>query len=207
MTADLLTLTQWLSPAFPVGGYAYSHGLETAMSDGVVRDEVSLQDWLSVVLTRGSGLADAVFLCRARAGDDVAAMARAMAPSRERLSEAETQGAAFVAAVNAMDGGDMPAMPLPVAVGVAARRLSLGDRDVVALYLHAFASNLVSAAVRFVPLGQNAGQRVLAALHPVITDVAARATDMTLDQISGAAFGSDMASLRHETQEVRLFKT
>ncbi|MEE3317282.1 MAG: urease accessory UreF family protein [Pseudomonadota bacterium] len=207
MSADLLTLTQWLSPAFPVGGYAYSHGLETAISDGVVRDEASLQDWLTVVLTRGTGLADAVFLCRARAGEDAAPMARAMAPSRERLSEAETQGAAFVAAVNAMDGGDLPAMPLPVAVGVAARRLSLADADVAALYLHAFASNLVSAAVRFVPLGQNAGQRVLAALHPVITDVAARASDMIIDQISGAAFGSDMASLRHETQEVRLFKT
>ena len=164
MSADLLTLTQWLSPAFPVGGYAYSHGLETAISDGVVRDEASLQDWLTVVLTRGTGLSDAVFLCCARAGEDVAQMARAMAPSRERLSEAETQGAAFVAAVNAMDGGDLPAMPLPVAVGVdrhfaqlhqlRGTETALTRNDFIALIANAAHNNWLNNAIFLNRIGQ-----------------------------------------------------
>ncbi|WP_212525218.1 urease accessory protein UreF [Actibacterium sp. MT2.3-13A] len=205
--ADLLTLTQWLSPAFPVGAFAYSHGLEQAICDGDVRDAATLERWLRLVLEQGSGAVDAVLLCRALAGDEVADTARALAVSRERLEETDKQGAAFVATVNALYGEALPPMPLPVAVGVAARRLSLPPGQVAALYLHGFASNLVSAAVRFVPLGQNEGQQVLSRLHKVIETVAARAVDTPLDQIGSAAFGADLAAMRHETLDVRIFRT
>jgi len=204
---DLLTLTQWLSPAFPVGAFAYSHGLEQAISDGDVRDAETLEAWLRLVLEQGSGAVDATLLCRALAGDEVADTARALAASRERLEETEKQGAAFVEAVNAIYGEALPPMPLPVAVGVAARRLSLPPEQVAALYLHSFTSNLVSAAVRFVPLGQSDGQRVLSRLHEVIENVAARAVETPLDQIGSAAFGADLAAMRHETLDVRIFKT
>ena len=209
--ADLLTLVQWLSPAFPVGGFAYSHGLEWAMSQGQVRDADSLRDWLSDILAHGSGLTDAVLLARAMdPGADldlIAATARALAASKERWRETEDQGRAFTEAVNALTGNDSPPAALPVAVGRAARGLSLPAERVAALYLHAFASNLVSAAVRFVPLGQSDGQRVLAALHPLIGRLARAAAATPLDAVASSVPGADLAAMHHETQDVRIFRT
>jgi urease accessory protein len=209
--ADLLTLVQWLSPAFPVGGFAYSHGLEWAISEGQVTDAATLRDWLSDVLAYGSGRADAVLLTRTMdpAADLplIAATARALAASKERWLETDAQGRAFTEAVNALTGNDFPATALPVAVGRAARALSLPPARVAALYLHAFASNLVSAAVRFVPLGQTDGQRVLAGLHPMIERVAAEAAATPLAAISSGVPGADLAAMHHETQPVRIFRT
>ncbi|MCV2880748.1 urease accessory protein UreF [Actibacterium sp. XHP0104] len=208
--ADLLTLVQWLSPAFPLGSFAYSHGLEHAISVGLVRDAAALGDWLATVLQEGSGAVDATLLCLAQKGGDadhLADMARALAASRERLEESQAQGRAFVSTVNQITGSDHPARPLPVAVGVAARRLGLPPAQVAALYLHAFASNLVSAAVRFVPLGQTEGQRVLAQLHQPIQAVASRAATAGLPDLTSAALGADLSAMRHEDMDVRIFRT
>ena len=209
--ADLLTLVQWLSPAFPVGGFAYSHGLEWAISEGHVTSAETLLSWLSDVLDHGSGRADAVLLARAMDAQAdlalVAATARALAASKERWIETADQGAAFTTAVNALTGQQFPPAALPVAVGRAARALSLPPERVAALYLHAFASNLVSAAVRFVPLGQTDGQRVLAALHPLIERVAREAAATPLDAITASVPGADLAAMLHETQDVRIFRT
>jgi len=205
----LLTLTQWLSPAFPVGSFAFSHGLEQAISDGDVADAAGLQTWLTDILTLGAGRADAILLCAAlRGGDagDLAALAEALAPSRERWLETRDQGSAFAAAVTAT-GRSIDPMPFPVAVGVAARALDLTPAQITQLFLHAFTSNLVSAAVRFVPLGQNAGQSVLSALHGVIAEVAEQAAQATTDDITSAVPRADLAAMRHETLEVRIFKT
>jgi urease accessory protein len=209
--SDLLTLVQWLSPAFPVGGFAYSHGLEWAISEGQVRDAVALFAWLSDILDHGSGKADAILLTRSMDPDAdlpaIAATARALAASKERWSETYNQGNAFTETVNALTGKDFPPAALPVAVGRAARSLSLPADRVAALYLHAFASNLVSAAVRFVPLGQTDGQRVLARLHPVIERVAKDAAAIPLDAIASSVPGADLAAMLHETQDVRIFRT
>lgn len=207
MTADLLTLTQWLSPAFPVGGYAYSHGLEQAIAAGRVTDAGGLRDWLTVVLDHGTGRVDATLLCLTLDGADLADTARALAASRERAQEAEDQGRAFVEAVNALRGTAIAAQPLPTAVGQAARLLDLPAPEVAALYLHAFTSNLVSAAVRFVPLGQAEGQKVLSDLHPLILQVAEWAAQATLDDLASGAFGSDLTAMEHETLDVRIFRT
>ncbi len=208
---DLLTLTQWLSPAFPVGGYAYSHGLEWVIAEGGARDAATVGLWLSEVVERGSGRADAVLLTRAMDADAdmplIAATAEALAASRERWRETLDQGRAFTETVNALTGRGDPAVALPVAVGRAARHLALAPTQVAALYLHAFASNLVSCAVRFVPLGQTEGQRLLAGLHPLIARVAAEAADTPLDAIASAVPGADLAAMLHETQGVRIFRT
>jgi urease accessory protein len=207
---DLLTLTQWLSPAFPVGSYAYSHGLEAVIAAGEVSGPDSLAVWLDDTLRLGAGRADAILLAAAHRGEDAAALAavaRALAASAERWHETMAQGRAFAEAVNAVTGSTADAMPYPVAVGVAARRLALDTGQVAALYLHAFAANLVSAAVRFVPLGQAAGQRVLAGLHPAIADVAAEATVAQVDDIATSVLRGDLAAMRHETMDVRIFKT
>lgn len=209
--ADLLTLVQWLSPAFPVGGFAYSHGLEWAISEGQVTDAEALLASLSDILAHGSGRSDAVLLTRAMDPgadlDMLAAAARALCASKERWLETHDQGRAFTSAVNALTGNDFPPCALPVALGRAARALTLPPERVAALYLHAFASNLVSAAVRFVPLGQTEGQSVLSRLHPLIGQVAREAAATPLDAIASSVPGADLAAMHHETQDVRIFRT
>lgn len=227
----LLTLVQWLSPAFPVGGYAYSHGLEWAITAGDVRSEADLAAWLGAILAEGALWSDAVLLAHAlRDGADLtglAALAEAMAPSRERHAETMEQGRAFGLAIAAMGGAamtgaamtgaalggmalggtDRPAMPYPVAVGAAARRLAVPAEQVVALYLQAVLGNLVQVAVRFVPLGQSAGQRVLAGLIPATLVAARQAVPAGLDAVAGAGLRADLASMRHETLDVRIYRT
>jgi urease accessory protein len=209
--AGLLSLVQWLSPAFPTGGYAYSHGLEWAVAQGEVTDGAGVERWLADVLRFGAGRADGILLAHAlEPGADMAALtdlARALAPSAERLAETEQQGAAFALATGAVLGRPLPPCPLPLAVGQAACTLGLPKAQVIALYLHSFAANLVSCATRFVPLGQNEGQRVLAALHPLIQTIAQEAATAPLDSITTSAFRADMASMQHETLDVRIFKT
>lgn len=209
--SDLLTLVQWLSPAFPTGGYAFSHGMEQVITDGTIRSGADLEAWLSAVLRFGAGRQDAILLACALRRDaahaKLAAYGAALAASAERYSETCDQGTALARAVSAVTGREIAAGPLPVVLGQAAQGLEIAAEQVIALYLHAFASNLVSAAVRFVPLGQNEGQRVLAALHGVIAGLAAETVSASLDDISSAAFGADLAAMRHETMDVRIFKT
>lgn len=209
--SGLLTLVQWLSPAFPTGGYAFSHGMEQVITDGTIASGADLEAWLGAVLRHGAGRQDAILLaCALREGADFAALAaygRALAASGERYAETCAQGAALAQAVSAVTGREIAAGPLPVVLGQAAGPLGLAAEQVIGLYLHAFASNLVSAAVRFVPLGQNEGQRVLAALHGLIGKLAVEAAGAGLEDISSAAFGADLAAMRHETMDVRIFKT
>lgn len=211
MTHALLTLVQWLSPAFPTGGFAYSHGLESAIAEGAVTDSAGLRQWLADVLNFGAGRQDAILLVQSlRPGADhgqLDALARALQPSSERLTEALDQGTAFARTVAGLTGRDLPPRCLPVAVGEAAALLALPEAQVAALYLHAFASNLTSVAMRFMPLGQAEGQSVLAALHPLIESLADEATGLTLEDLGSAALGADMSAMAHETMDVRIYRT
>jgi urease accessory protein len=209
MHTDLLTLVQWLSPAFPTGGYAYSHGLEAVIVDGE-RLAAGIAVWIDGVLRHGSGQADAVLLAVVLRGEDagaVDAVARALAGTKERLSETMEQGAAFARTVQALTGRDLPPRALPVAVGEAARTLNLAVETVVAVYLHAFAANLVAAATRFAPLGQTQAQAMLAAFHPAIGRLADWAAQAGLEDIGTAAIRAEIASMRHEEMDVRIFKS
>ncbi|WP_375552702.1 urease accessory protein UreF [Rhodophyticola porphyridii] len=205
----LLRLTQWLSPGFPVSAYAYSHGLEAAMEAGEVTDAASLSLWIEGVLRAGAGRNDAILLGRAMAGEDPASLAEhaeALVGSAERWEETRDQGAALARTLTAM-GHPVPPLPYPVALGVAAAGLAVPAETVARLMLHAFAANLVSAGVRFIPLGQSQGQAVLAGLHGAVAEVAAKAAGATLDDLGGAAFGADLAAMIHERLEVRLFRS
>lgn len=211
---DLLRLLTWLSPAFPTGGFAYSHGLEWAVESGDVRDEGGVREWLLDVLAHGAGWTDAILLRQAwRAADpaalaEIAELAEAASPSQERRQESLDQGSAFLRAAAAW--GDVALsrrVAYPVAVGAVAGRHGVAEDAVCMGYLHAFAANLVSAAVRLVPLGQSAGLRVVMALEPVVLAVAEGTRGVGLEAIGGACFRSDIASMRHETQYTRLFRT
>jgi urease accessory protein len=211
----LLNLLAWLSPAFPTGAFAYSHGLEWAVEAGDIKDGDSLKDWLTDVLARGSGRSDTILLRHAHraAADpaalrDIVALATACAPARERRDEALNQGRAFQLAVAAWTATALPGdAPYCVAVGGAAGARGIPEDDTAVGYLQAFATNLISAAVRLVPLGQTAGLHVLAALEPVVLAVAEETKYATLDDVGGCAFRSDIAAMRHETQYTRLFRS
>jgi len=210
MTDALLKLATWLSPGFPVGAFAYSHGLEQAVTAGDVADRASAQAWIATCIEHGAGRNDAIVIAAAMRGEDAEALdelARAYVASAERLRETVAQGTAFTDTIAAAWGGEAIPRAYPVAIGVAARAHGLPAEQTVALSLSAFAANLVSAAIRLVPLGQVEGQRILAALHPLIERVAAEAMGHTTDDMGGCAWGTDIAAMRHETQIVRLFRT
>ena len=211
MTTDaVLKLANWLSPAFPVGAFAYSHGLEWAIHNGDITDESSSRRWIETCLRYGTARTDAILLVQTMLDGDAEELdmlARALAPSRERALETESQGEAFSGAMAQAWGGDGIPRAYPVAVGLAARNHDCPPRETVSLYLQAFVSNLVSAAIRLVPIGQAQGQRIIAALYPAIEEVTAEALTAPLDDIGGCALLSDIASMKHETQPVRLFRT
>ena len=209
MTAPLLRLLTWLSPAFPVGSFGYSHGLETAIRAGQVTDRPTLTAWLTGLIEYGSGWTDAVILAAAHRCEDVAELATALAPSLERQQETLDQGEAFLIAVGkSWPHPDLPRQaPYPVAVGLTAALHNVPLPDTLTAWLHAFAANLVSVAVRAVPLGQTGGVAVTAELEPVILATAARAAASTLDDLGSAALCSDIAAMRHESLHVRLFIT
>jgi urease accessory protein len=206
----LLTLAQWMSPAFPTGSFAFSHGIETAVSKGWVRDAGSLQAWLEDCLTEGSAHSDAIWLRLAHDAVDpreVDAIARTYAVSRERLREAERQGAAFTVTVNAVWDFELPDMLMPVAVGAASARAGLDQDATLGLYLHTFVANLVSAAMRLAPIGQTSGQAIILHLHGLCVEIVERSRGKTEEDIFSNAFLSDIAAMRHETLQPRLFQS
>ncbi len=281
-----LKLLAWLSPAFPTGGFAYSHGIEWAVEAGDIRDGGTLRVWIEDVLRFGAGRSDAILLraamlsapsplvglgCEAdqgrgagepaldlappphpdpphkgegearqgtgffslplvgrvgvgvtthhgsapsaspqpppaRGGGELTSLAIALAPSRERLAETLHQGTAFASAASPW-GEIPPDLPYPVAVGMLAGAHGIDADTAAGALLQAFAANLISAAVRLVPLGQSTGLAVLAALEPAIAEIVAETRMATLDDIGGACFRSDIAAMRHETQYTRLFRS
>jgi urease accessory protein len=225
LSAALYRLLAWLSPAFPVGAFSYSSGIEWAVEAGDINNADTLKAWLGVMLAEGGASCDAVFFVHAHraanANNDtglraVAELAAAFAPSKERHLETTAQGNAFVEATRAawpcaaLDRlkqiWDGPvAYPVAVAVAVAGHGVAL--EPALSAYLQAVAANWVSAGVRLIPLGQSDGQRVLAALETVVASTAQRALSTKLDDIGSAAFRADLASARHETQYTRLFRS
>ncbi|MBV7377547.1 urease accessory protein UreF [Maritimibacter dapengensis] len=210
-TDDVLTLTQWLSPAFPVGAFAYSHGLEAAFEAGWVTDAESLKAWITDLLTLGSANTDAHFMAAAalhtRKLSEVDGIARAFAPCRERLSEACAQGKAFCDTVSAVWSKELDGLTYPVALGHAVHEEGLPLDLAITLYLQAFVTNLVANAQRLGPIGQTEAQQVIRDLAPLIEETAREAADGELTHIASNAFLSDIAAMKHETQYSRMFRS
>lgn len=224
--ADALTLYRlmsWLSPAYPVGAYTYSHGLEWSVAAGDVRDAATAHDWIDGVLRFGSGRCDGIFLTHAArtpapaALQELAELCVALAPSSERRLETTAQGRAFLQTTrDAWPSPDLDRRvalldareaPYPVVVGATVAAHGIAVPAGLLAYLHAFVANLVSAAVRLVPLGQTQGQRLMAALEPAVHAVAAEAAVASLDDLASASLCADIASMAHETQYTRLFRS
>ncbi len=218
-----LPLLVWLSPSFPVGAFAYSHGLEWAFEAGDVADAAGLQEWLDDLLRHGGGRNDAILLSlghrAAREPQRLAELAElgvALAPSLERRLETVTQGNAFMLAVGKSWPCDAVAafaaahdddVPYPVAVGVAAAGHGIARETTLQAFLTGFVANLVSAAIRLGIVGQTEGQGVIAALLPRVSELALACADATIDDLGGCVFRSDLGSILHETQYSRLFRS
>ena len=204
---DRLRLTQILSPAFPIGSFAHSQGLEWAIAEGRVRDGAGMQDWVAAVIGRGSGFADAVFLSMARAdGTDLRALAElyeAYLPSVGRRLEAAELGRGF----RAVTDPGAPDLPYVLALARETSALQVPEVEVLGLYLQALAAQLLSVAVRFMPMGQGEAQRVLAALAPVIADAAQRAEGACEEALFTFNIGADIAAMAQEHMETRIFRS
>jgi urease accessory protein len=223
--AALYRLMTWLSPAFPVGAFSYSSGIEWAVEAGDIVDAASLHDWLAAMLAQGPGFCDGVFLAHshraASSRDDaglreIAELAAAFAPSRERHLETSAQGRAFIDIARAAwncDGLDQMvsccdgATVYPIAVGVVSAAHTIPLAPTMQAFLHALTSNWISAGARLIPLGQTDSQRVLSLLEPTVVSTANRALQASLDHLGSATFRADLASMRHETQYTRLFRS
>jgi urease accessory protein len=223
--ATLYRLMTWLSPSFPVGAFSYSSGIEWAVETGDISDAASLRDWLAAMLADGPGFCDGVFLTHAhRAASlrdegglrEIAELAAALVPSRERQLETSAQGRAFVDIARAAwncDGLEQliascdGAIVYPVAIGLVSAAHALPLAPTLHAFFHALASNWISAGARLIPLGQTDSQRVLAALEAIVVATAGRALDASLEDIGSATFRADIASMRHETQYTRLFRS
>jgi urease accessory protein len=224
--AGLYRLLTWLSPAYPVGAYSYSHGIEYAVEAALIANREGLVAYITTALEDGSGHVDAALLsaawCAAREGDaarldEIADLAAAWRGTAEIALETETQGRAFLSTTRATwphPGLDALAVrradgivALPVAVGAAAAFHGISRPLALAGFLHASAANLVSAGVRLIPLGQTDGQRAVAALEPVVARVVATAMATPLEEAATAATLVDWCSMRHESQYTRLFRS
>ena len=204
---DRLRLTQILSPAFPIGAFAHSQGLEWAIASGRVTDGVGLQAWIEAVITQGSGRQDAVFLSLARKpGADLAALAELYAaylPAAGRAREADELGHGF----RNLTDPKAPPLPYVLALGHETARLAVAETEVLALFLQSLAAQLISVAIRFMPLGQVEGQRVLAALASTIADTARAATGAGEDDLWSFTPGADIAAMAQDAMETRIFRS
>lgn len=205
---SLLMLLNWMSPTFPIGSFAYSHGLEQAITDGRISTADQLEEWISDLLLQGSGWNDAVLFAQCW-HDNPNDFALALAGSAERYSETIQLGRNFNIAAAVWTGDEKPdgAMAYPVAAGLACRRMNIPQDQALTAFLQGFCAALVSCAVRLVPLGQTAGLKVLRNLSLLISTTATKALSATLHDIGSHCIAAEIAAMKHETLEPRIFRT
>ena len=212
MHTDLkfMTVMQWMSPAFPIGAFAYSHGLEWAIDKGHVNNGEKLQKWITDLLEYGSLRTDAISISLILRGHDFKKMnelSMALCPARERLLETTLQGSAFAKIIEDVWQQDIGELSLPVAVALAAKNQSIEQDLILPAYLQAFCSNLISVAIRLIPIGQTEGQRIMFELSSTISDLVQSASESEIDDLNSACFFSDVSAMEHEHLQPRIFKT
>ena len=208
--SKLITVMQWLSPAFPIGGFAYSHGLEWVINKGHVSNCEELQKWISDLLEYGSLKNDAILIKLVLQGSDpkeINELAMALCSASERLLETQLQGSAFCKIMRDVWNLEIDDFILPIALALAAKNESIDENLVVPAYLHSFCSNLISVAMRLIPIGQTDGQKTLRELSPLILDSVRSVAEVDIDDLGSNCFLSDVSAMQHEYLPSRVFKT
>jgi urease accessory protein len=225
---QLYRVLTWFSPGFPIGAFSYSHGLETTAASGGVHDRETLQRWIAAILTHGTCRMDADTLRdahRASAAQNLEALTYAnrrglsYQTTSELALEAAAQGAAFLTTCRAvwpdqfldrwtemLEEAD-DAVCHAAAAGAVTARAQFPLGCALTAYLQAMAANLVSAGLRLRIVGQTDGQRILAALEPVVVAAVASTLTRNFGAFGGATLAIELASMAHETQYSRLFRS
>jgi urease accessory protein len=225
---SLLRMQSWLSPAFPTGSYSYSHGIEWAVEAGHIHDREGLVDWLEADLCYGSGRNEAVFFleawrCAAKSDCEglieIAELAAAFRGTSEFALESSQQATACLATLRRVwpdrvverlsellsERSVPPALAVVLGARAAGQRVPYGLA--LPAFLQSYVANLVTAAVRLIPLGQTDGQLAIAGLEQAVLAASAQAEQTTIRDLGSAAFMVDLASASHETQYTRLFRS
>jgi urease accessory protein len=228
--APLAVLRQqsWLSPTFPIGSYSYSHGVEWAVEAGYIHDRKSLVDWLEADLSHGSGRNEAIFFSEAwRCGMEdgceqlfeIAELAAAFRGTSEFALESSQQATACLATLRVvwpdrvLDWlseilSQRRVQPvLAVVLGIRSARQKIPVNAALPAFMQSYLANLVTAGVRLIPLGQTDGQLAIAELETAVLDASVQARKSTITDLGSAAFMVDLASMLHETQYTRLFRS
>ena len=208
--SQLLMLFNWMSPTFPIGGFAYSHSLEQAIADGLATP-AELYSWVSDLLQSGSAWNDAVFFSRCWHDDAsrLNELALALCSSAERYQETTQLGRNFTIAASVWLGTPTTDIEIayPVAAGSICATSGIEQKQALLAFLQGFCAAQISVAVRLIPLGQTKGLEVLRDLSPIIVCVATRAAQATLSDLGGNCFMAEIAAMKHETLEPRVFRT
>ena len=224
----LLRLLSWLSPTFPIGSYSYSHGLEWGVEAGDVRDRISLVDWLEADLRYGSGRNEAIFFVeawRSAVEDDrpklfdIAELAAAFRGTSEFALESAQQAASCLSTLQQVwpdcllewlsealsERRVQPSLAL--VLGISSARQAISLELALPAFLQSYIANLVGAGVRLIPLGQTDGQLAIAALAQAVQLASAEAERSEIRDLGSAAFMVELASMAHETQYTRIFRS
>ena len=224
-SAGLYRLMAWLSPSYPVGAFSYSHGIEWLVETGAIHNAPTLTQWIDDLLALGSGRNDAIIFAQShRAAEQgnlealfvIAEYASAFAASAERLLETQSQGKAFAEVtrktwscptLDRLTTAFSLPLSYPLAIGIAAADHHIALQPALEAYVHGFVANLVSAGMRLIPLGHTDGQLVLKQLEPAVMQTVTEGMAGDLTQLSSITITADMASMKHETQYTRLFRS
>lgn len=201
-------LFSWFSPNFPIGSFNFSHGLEAAVEMKFIHDSFTLENWISNLITDGSGKTDVILLSNAYRGKNVNELALALCPSKERWIESIKLGKSF--SKNIRDNWSYNIeddLAFPVALGKAGSFFSIPLDQLLIIFLQSFASNLITFGIKHIPLGQSAGQKILINLIPVIQAQSMKYKNYDIKDIGSSAFISDLASMYHENLKNRIYQT
>jgi len=201
-------LFSWFSPNFPIGSFNFSHGLEAAVEMKFIHDSFTLENWISNLITDGSGKTDVILLSNAYRGKNINELALALCPSKERWIESIKLGKSF--SKNIRDNWSYNIeddLAFPVALGKAGSFFSIPLDQLLIIFLQSFASNLITFGIKHIPLGQSAGQKILINLIPVIQAQSMKYKNYDITDIGSSAFISDLASMYHENLKNRIYQT
>jgi urease accessory protein len=219
----LLRLQQLASPVLPVGAYSYSEGLEMLVENGTIDSVATLQSWLKAELAIGSMAIDAAMLCRAYRAvqqNDSAQLQywnnwwSAARETHELRQQSWQMGRSLIRLLRSLDPTIIPWFePLApeanwaIGFGIAAAHWEIDLAAAVLAYLQGWATNLMGAGVKLVPLGQTAGQQLLWELAPVLGETVDRVLGIGDGNLVSCSWGVALASSQHEMQQVRLFQS
>ncbi|WP_008308717.1 urease accessory protein UreF [Leptolyngbya sp. PCC 6406] len=223
--AALLRLLQLASPALPVGAYSYSEGVETLIHQGRITSGENLAHWLIQELEMGAIRLEAAVMGRAMVAwqeSDLAALERwnhwlsAVRETEELRQQSWQMGRSLLRLLRDLEPGSLNPLPdtfstqpcnFAIAFGIAAALWQLPIEETILIYLQSWAANLISAGVRLVPLGQTEGQRLLGHLADPLSRAAERIPTLLDHDLTTCSWGLTLASMTHETQYSRLFRS